>query len=140
LVSAAGWDEAAKRSALLTGLSTDLKQACIARDGPDDYDLLFEVLKATNNKIGALASELRGFCCPSWHTNPLADSPTSRSNVIPHAEQHTSNPNYHGPASIELGAGGYYCLTFEEQNEQMHCGLCIATSALIAPLVYQIVP
>jgi hypothetical protein len=126
LVAEAGWDANAKRSELLAGLSVELKQACISRDLPDGYDALVEMLKATDNKIRALAAELNaGPSRPSWRRPALASTPASGSNEIPVADQRTSNPNYHGPAPMELGAGGARKISATERSHRMRYGLCM---------------
>jgi hypothetical protein len=93
LVYDASWDATDKHSALLTGLSTELKQLHVARDLPYDYDALVDVLKSTDNKILAMASQLRSSYTPPWCSNPITDLAP-----IPNTNQCTSKPAYLGLA------------------------------------------
>ena len=54
------WNDAAKRTSLYEGLSTELKDALVTLDTPDELDQYIILLKRVDNKIRARTAERKG--------------------------------------------------------------------------------
>lgn len=96
------WDTPAKRVALLHGISEELKDLLLSYDEPEDYNALTRLLQRLDSKIRARAAEKK-------HRTPVPPRTTTttsppQATIVPVSERRTDNPNYGGPAPMDLSA------------------------------------
>ena len=95
------WDTPAKRVALLHGISEELKDLLLSYDEPENYNALTRLLQRLDSKLRTRAAEKKN----RFPTPPRTAATSSpKGTVVPVSERRTDNPNYGGPAPMDLSA------------------------------------
>lgn len=114
------WDNSAKRAALYKGLSEELKDLLVNYDLPDNWTAYHQLLLRLDCKLAQRAAEKR----PKGSSAPAIKTTPARAPVIPVSERTTANPNYHGPAPMDLSAAAKEAERQRRYNERRSAGLC----------------
>ena len=120
------WNQAAIRSALKDGLSTELENALITVDEPEDYTEFTNLLMKIDTKLKATKARHPSRPTapahnPRIHTNRYGNT-GSGSSVPPNPT--ASNSGNYGPAPMDLSANRRK-LTPEERSRRIAQGLCL---------------
>lgn len=127
----AQYDNATKRVFLRHGLSREMIEALQHRDEPEDFHQFVQLLQRVANKLKDTRQELGTRSntsgsssrppAPRPQSTPSTQAPTPST---PAPAQNTANPNYHGPAPMDLSSGRR-ALTWEEKSRRLSQGLCL---------------
>jgi hypothetical protein len=123
LMATLGYDEEAKKSYLEDGLNDELLELMMAYDLPTDWHEYVTLLQRLDSRIRARA--------PNRKTRPVAivntnrPAPSTPAAPRPAAAAHpTANPNYHGPAPMDLSAAARETEKQRVYRERMAQGAC----------------
>ena len=117
------WNNAAKRTAFNEGLSTEIKDALVTMDTPDDLDPYIIILNRLDNKIRARAAERKG-SSSTWRQSTTTTTTTSRPAPPPApAPTTTATGTQAGPMDLSAGRRNRR-LTQAEREDRMRRGQC----------------
>lgn len=118
------WNSAAKRAALRRGISSELKDALVTIDEPEEFDSFVQLLQKRDSKLRARKAEQHR---PASNTQFKSSQPPKTAPapaaLVP-ANPTASNSGYHGPAPMDLSSGAGK-LTPAERIHRIQQGLCL---------------
>jgi len=113
------WNDAAKRTSLYEGLSTELKDALVTLDTPDELDQYIILLKRVDNKIRARAAERKG-SSSTWRS-PTTTTTTTPKPAAPPTTTTTATGTQAGPMDLSAGRRR---LSQAQREDRMRRGQC----------------
>jgi hypothetical protein len=113
------WNDAAKRTSLYEGLSSELKDALVTMETPDALDQYIVLLKRVDNKIRARAAERKG-TSSTWRNTTQTTTPTPK--PAPPPATTTASGTQAGPMDLSAGRRR---LSPAQREDRIRRGLCL---------------
>ena len=116
------WNDAAKRTSLYEGLSTELKDALVTQDTPDEVDQYIILLKRVYNKIRARAAERKG-SSSTWRSLTTTTT-TPPKPATPPTTTTTATGTQVGPMDLSAGRRRQSQAQREDRMRRGQCFYC----------------
>ena len=119
------WDDDARKTALYRGLSEEMKDLLLSYSPPEEWNQYTHLLQELDSKIRARSAEKKRKGPTSiTRPNPAPAPQPNPAPVIPVSQRTTANPEWHGPAPMDLSAGHREAERQRQYAERRAAGLC----------------